>query len=182
MTASQARTALEVVKAHMEAEDRQDVDATIATFTDDCYYSVPGLGIELRGKAEIRRWYEELFAAIPDFRNSDEHYWEADGQVFFGANMEGTHLGTWHGWAPTGRSFKSAMLVRIPIAADGLMEAEIAYNDSADVFMQLGVLPRQGSGQERALQAMHRLRMRVPRLRWARDRHGWPRKARFALA
>jgi steroid delta-isomerase-like uncharacterized protein len=179
-TSTKAGNALEVVKAHMAAEDRQDLDATLATFTDDCYYQVRGLGIELRGKAEIRKWYEDLFTAIPDFRNSDEQYWEAkagetkageakagqtDEQVFFSAYMEGTHLGTWHGWAPTGRSFRSAMLVRIPIAADGLMEAEIVYNDSADVFMQLGILPRQGSSQERAMQALHRLRTRVPFLR-----------------
>jgi steroid delta-isomerase-like uncharacterized protein len=156
------KSALEVVKAHMAAEDGQDLDATVATFTEDCFYSVPGLGIELRGKGEIRRWYEELFAAIPDFRNSEERYWEAEGHVFFGAYMEGTHLGTWHGWAPTGRSFKSPMLVRIPIAPDGLMEAEIVYNDSADVFMQLGILPRQGSRHERTLQALHRLRGRLP--------------------
>ena len=163
--AAKAGSALEVVKAHMAAEDRQDLDATVATFTEDCYYRVSGLGLELRGKAEIRRWYEELFAAIPDFRNSNERYWEADGQIFYGADMEGTHLGTWHGWAPTGRTFKSAMLVRIPIASDGLMEAEIVYNDSADVFMQLGILPHQGSAQERVMQTLHRLRMRVPALR-----------------
>jgi steroid delta-isomerase-like uncharacterized protein len=162
---SAVKNSLEVVKAHMAAEDRRDIDATIATFTEHCYYEVPGLRIALRGKEEIRLWYEELFAAIPDFRNSEERYWQADGSVFFGAYMEGTHLGTWHGWAPTGRSVRSPMLVRIPIAADGLMEAEIVYNDSADVFMQLGVLPRQGSASERALQAAHRLRMRLGGLR-----------------
>ena len=126
---------------------------------------MPGLGIELRGKDEIRRWYEELFAAIPDFRNSDERYWESEGQIFFGAHMEGTHLGTWHGWPATGRRFKSPMLVRIPIAPDGLMEAEIVFNDSADVFMQLGILPRQGSRQERVMQALYRVRGRLPSLR-----------------
>jgi steroid delta-isomerase-like uncharacterized protein len=165
MAGNVTKSALEVVRAHMEAEDRQDLDATLATFTEDCWYGVPGLGIELRGKQQIRRWYEELFAAIPDFRNSEERYWEADGQIFFAAYMEGTHLGTWHGWAPTGRSFRSPMLVRIPIAADGLMEAEVVYNDSADLFTQLGILPRQGSRQERAMQALHRLRQRLPSLR-----------------
>ena len=158
-------SAIEMVKEHMAAEDRQDLDATLATFTEQCYYRVPGLGVELRGKDEIRRWYEDLFRAVPDFRNSEERYWEADGQVFFEAIMEGTHLGDWFGWAPTGRRFRSAMLVRIPIAADGLMEAEIVYQDSADVFMQLGILPRQGSSQERVMRALHRVRTRLPSLR-----------------
>ena len=153
---------LDIVKQHMAAEDRQDLDATLATFTEDCWYSVPGLGIELHGKDEIRRWYEDLFAAIPDFSNSEERYWEAGDQIFFAAYMEGTHLGTWHGWPATGRRFRSPMLVRIPIAPDGLMEAEIVYNDSADVFMQLGILPRQGSRQERAMQALYRVRRRLP--------------------
>ena len=42
------------------------------------------------------------------------------------------------------------------------MESEVVYNDSADLFMQLGILPSQGSRQERALQAIHRLRQRLP--------------------
>jgi steroid delta-isomerase-like uncharacterized protein len=165
MSSTSAQSALEVVKKHMEAEDRQDVEATLATFTDDCYYSVPGVGVELRGKEQIRRWYEESFTAVPDFRNAAERYYESDGSVFFEANIEGTHLGTWQGWAPTGRRFSLPILVRIPIAADGLMEAEIVHFDSAGLFMQLGILPRQGSAQERAMQGLHRFRMRFARRR-----------------
>jgi hypothetical protein len=80
--------------------------------------------------------------------------------VFFEADIEGTHLGTWAGWAATGRRFRLPILVRIPIAADGLMEAEIVHFDSASLFMQLGILPKQGSTQERVLQRLHRLRPR----------------------
>jgi steroid delta-isomerase-like uncharacterized protein len=158
-------SAIEVVKAHMAAEDRQDVEATVATFTDDCYYDVPGLGIHLRGKDEIREWYEQSFAAVPDLRNTNERYYECQGNVFFEANIEGTHLGTWAGWAPTGRRFSLPLLVRIPIAADGLIEAEVVHFDNAGLFMQLGILPHQGSAQERAMQAVHRVRMRIPGLR-----------------
>jgi steroid delta-isomerase-like uncharacterized protein len=164
MSSTNTRSAIDVVKAHMAAEDRQDIEGTVATFTEDCYYRVPGLGIELNGKDEIRRWYKESFDAIPDFRNSDERYYESDGNIFFEANIEGTHLGTWAGWAPTGRSFKVPILVRIPIAADGLIEAEIVYFDNAGLLMQLGILPDQGSRQEQVMQAVHRLRMRVPGL------------------
>jgi steroid delta-isomerase-like uncharacterized protein len=159
------KSAIEVVKAHMEAEDRQDVEATLATFTENCYYRVPGLGVELRGKDEIRRWYEDTFAAVPDFRNADERYYESDENIFFEAKVEGTHTGTWVGWAPTGRRFSVPILVRIPIAEDGLIEAEIVYFDNAGLFMQLGILPKQDSRQERVMQAVHRLRMRVPVLR-----------------
>jgi steroid delta-isomerase-like uncharacterized protein len=149
----------------MAAEDRQDVEATVETFTEGCYYRVPGLGIELRGKDEIRQWYRETFAAVPDFRNADERYWEADRNVFFEAKIEGTHLDTWAGWAPTGRRFSVPILVRIPIAEDGLLEAEIVYFDNASLFMQLGLLPRQGSRQERAMQIAHALRARLRRRR-----------------
>ena len=163
MSSPSTKSAIEVCKAHMAAEDRQDIEATVATFTDDCYYSVPGLGIELRGKDEIRRWYRESFTAVPDLHNTEERYYESDGNVFFEANLEGTHLGPWVGWAPTGRKFKVPLLVRIPIAADGLMEAEIVYFDNAGLFMQLGILPEQGSTQERVMQTIHRLRMQSAR-------------------
>lgn len=154
---------VDVVRRHMEAEDRQDLEATLATFTEDCWYSMPVLGVELRGKDQIRRHYEELFKAVPDFANADERYYEGDGIVLFEALMQGTHAGTWDGWAPTGRRFSSPMLVRIPIAPDGLMEAEVVYFNPADIFEQLGILPMRGSRQERAMQRMHALRTRLKR-------------------
>src|SRR4051794_40609643 len=77
LSMSAERSPVDVVKAHMAAEDRQDIEATMATFTDDCWYSVPSLGVELRGKDQIRGWYEDTFAAVPDFRNADERYWVA---------------------------------------------------------------------------------------------------------
>jgi steroid delta-isomerase-like uncharacterized protein len=154
---------VELVRRHMAAEDRRDVEATLATFTDECWYSVPGLGVELRGKQQIRRWYEDLFAAVPDFRNADERYWLSERTVFFEARAEGTHLGDWMGWAPTGRRFSSSMLCRIPIAPDGLMEAEVVYLDGAHVFRQLGLIPELGGRQERALQAIHRTRVHLRR-------------------
>lgn len=155
------RSTLDIVREHMAAEDRQDLEATLATFTEACWYRVPALGVELSGKEEIRSWYEATFEAVPDFRNADEQYWEGEGNVFFEARMEGTHLGDWAGWAPTGRRFSTPLFCRIPIAADGLIEAEVVYFDAADLFMQLGILPSRGSAQERALQALHRLRLRA---------------------
>lgn len=150
---------LEVVQEHMRAEDRRDPDAAVATFTEDCHYFVASLGLHLHGRAEIRDWYASLFAGVPDYADRDERYWvfddPADRFVLFRATMTGTHLGKWHGWAPTGRRFEVPMLVRIPIADDGLMLAEEVYFDSASLFTQLGVLPARGSLAERAMQRAH---------------------------
>lgn len=162
------RTALDVVRAHMEAEHRHDVEAAVACFTERAYYRIPGLDVELHGRDEIRRWYEDLFTAFPDFSSPDERYWEvrSDGEhsVFYESRMEGTHLGPLRGWAPTGRRISTPMLVRIPIAADGLMEAEIVYFDTAHLFADLGVLPRAGSPAELALQRLHGVRQGLRRL------------------
>jgi steroid delta-isomerase-like uncharacterized protein len=150
-------SAFEVVERHMAAEHRQDVEGAVACFTEDCYYEVPGLDMHLKGREQIAENYRQLFAALPDFGSNEEKYWWVeDGPdapfVLYESTMEGTHTGTWEGWAPTGRRFRTWMLVRIPIAPDGLMLAEIVYFDSVDIFTQLGLLPERGSAAERVLQ------------------------------
>jgi steroid delta-isomerase-like uncharacterized protein len=168
--------AFEVVERHMAAEHRQDVEGAVACFTEDCYYEVPGLGMHLRGREQIAENYRQLFAALPDYGSSEERYWWVDEGpdapfVLYESTMEGTHTGTWQGWAPTGKRFRTWMLVRIPIAPDGLMLAEIVYFDSVDIFTQLGLLPEPGSGSERLLQRGHAgLAALRSRLRFARGR------------
>jgi|tagenome__1003787_1003787.scaffolds.fasta_scaffold20258552_2 steroid delta-isomerase-like uncharacterized protein len=163
--------ALEVVERHMAAEHRQDVEGAVACFTEDCYYEVPGLDMHLKGREQIADNYRRLFAALPDYGSSGEKYWWVEEgpdapMVLYESTMEGTHLGEWEGWAPTGKRFSTWMLVRIPIAPDGLMLAEIVYFDSVDIFTQLGLIPPRGSGTERVLQRAHaglaRVRDRVP--------------------
>jgi steroid delta-isomerase-like uncharacterized protein len=162
---------LEIVRQHMEAEDRKDLDAVVACFTDDCYYRVPGLDLHLHGREQIRGWYTELFAAIPDMANECERYWSFQGEtepfVLYQAEMTGTHLGTLQGWHATGRCFRTGMLVRIPIAADGRMLAEEVYFDGAHLFRQLGILPPAGSRRERALRGAHAAAMHAHELVWA---------------
>jgi steroid delta-isomerase-like uncharacterized protein len=156
---------LSVVTAHNEAEHRQDIDAAMATFTERCHYFVAPLGLRLEGRDAIRDWYEQTFTGIPDYACSDERYWvhesEEETFVLYSATMHGTHLGTWHGWAPTGRRFSAPMLVRVPIAADGLMEAEEVYFDTASVFQQLGLLPPADGVTERLLKRVHAARVAI---------------------
>ncbi len=162
-----ADSVLDVVERHMDAEDRHDVDGAVNTFTDDCYYFVAPLRARLDGKEAIRGWYRDLFTAFPDLSTSDDRFYrlEADGEPFVihQATMEGTHLGTLQGWAATGRRFAVPMLVRIPIAQDGLMKAEEVYFDTTDLFIQIGIAPPHGGLGQRALQRLHRLHMAISR-------------------
>lgn len=155
--------ALDVVLRHMEAEDRHDPAATVATFTDDCYYFVAPLQARFEGKDAIAKWYSDLFAAVPDLATTDDRYYRGDGPdgpfVIHQATMQGTHLGLLHGWAGSGRRFAVPMLVRIPIAPDGLMKAEEVYFDTNDMFTQLGIVPREDGLIQRVARRLHRWQM-----------------------
>lgn len=54
---------LQVVDLHIRGE-AQDVQAVLDLYTDDVVFSVPGRGIELRGKAAIGEMYPRLFGSM----------------------------------------------------------------------------------------------------------------------
>jgi hypothetical protein len=45
-----------------------DADGVAACFTKDCVYKDMALGETMRGREAVRTGYDELFAAIPDFK------------------------------------------------------------------------------------------------------------------
>ena len=47
---------------HIEAEDRGDIEATLATFEDDACFELHPCGLRLAGRERIRRYYEQFFA------------------------------------------------------------------------------------------------------------------------
>jgi len=152
---------VEIVNEHMRLENAYDFPGAIGTFARPRYEVVTD-GELWDGASGVDAFLSQNHKAFPDFVFEPTRVSPTTDAVLVEGRFKGTHLGTWHGWPATGRRFRSPMLVRIPIAADGLMEAEVVYNDSADVFMQLGILPRQGSRSERAMQALYRLRRRLP--------------------
>ena len=61
------QTPLELAKEHAAAEDRRDVAATLATFTEDCVYTVEAFGIDLKGKDQVGQHYAGAFSLFPIF-------------------------------------------------------------------------------------------------------------------
>lgn len=134
-------SALSVVRAHLEAEDRQDLDATMATFTADCWYAIPAQDLLLRGQVAVRGHYERLFTAFPDLLNQDITLYDGGSRVFAAITVRRRHLGVWGGVAPTGREVVTSALAEFPIAPDGLLEAEIVHINPLEALAQIGAAP-----------------------------------------
>ncbi|MBV9840149.1 MAG: nuclear transport factor 2 family protein [Sphingomonadaceae bacterium] len=57
------------LETHIEAERSRDIEAIVASLSDDPYYIVPGF--ELRGRAALRAMYQRAMPALTP-ENSDE--------------------------------------------------------------------------------------------------------------
>ena len=134
-------TPLELVKAHLRAEDRHDVDAVLATFTEDCIYRIPAYDVDLRGKEQIGEFYSGMFASFPDFLNESETYHVAEKAIFVDIVTERTHDGPWRDLEPTGTTFRTTSLAQFPIAPDGLLGGEIVHVNPVDALYKIGALP-----------------------------------------
>ena len=95
---------LAVVRQHMEAENRRDFDAVIATFAHPRYELVP-LGRTFDGEAEVRQYFAGSRAVFPDQRNenAEMHLAEDSDLVVAEFDLMGTH-------ATTGAAFRSRMV------------------------------------------------------------------------
>src|SRR5437773_6863051 len=95
----------DLVKEHMELENRHEYEATIDTF-DHPRYELIGTGDVYDGPEEVARYFEEARTAFPDQRNELITLHHADDSVVVEANLHGTHLGPFRGLPPTGRRFE----------------------------------------------------------------------------
>lgn len=134
-------TTLELAKRHLEAEDRQDVQATLDTFTGDCVYTMDAFGLDMRGKREIGAHYEGAFNAIPDFANKTMHWYDAGDDVFLRVLFEGTHSADWNGIPASGNRFSLWAFAHFPSAADGKLAGEHVYLNGNEMLHQMGALP-----------------------------------------
>ena len=80
---------LAVVREHMEAENRQDFDAVIATFAHP-RYELMASGEVFDGEEEVRGYFAASRSAFPDQRNENADLHAADGMVVAEFDLVGT--------------------------------------------------------------------------------------------
>jgi steroid delta-isomerase-like uncharacterized protein len=126
-----------IVRQHAEAENRHDLDATIATFYQP-RYEVNGVASD--GEEAVRELLGGMMGALPDMHAEIDAMRHTDDAVLVEGRMTGTHDGELSGIPPTGRR------VEVPIAAifefdEDRLLCEKVYLDMSIMLTQIGVLP-----------------------------------------
>jgi steroid delta-isomerase-like uncharacterized protein len=127
----------EIVREHMDSENRHEFDATLDTFDHPRYELIP-TGEVHDGPEEVMRYFEETRRAFPDQRNELLALHHADDAVLVEAVIRGTHNGPLRSLPPTGREFELPILAIFMFDGDKLL-CERVYFDQLTVLRQLGV-------------------------------------------
>jgi steroid delta-isomerase-like uncharacterized protein len=127
----------EIVREHMDSENRHEFDATLDTF-DHPRYELVATGEVHDGPEEVMQYFTDSRTAFPDQRNELVSLHHSDDAVLVEAIIRGTHLGKLGGLPPTGRAYELPILAMFLFEGDKL-ECERVYFDSNTVLRQLGV-------------------------------------------
>ncbi len=126
-----------VVREHMDSENRQDFEATMATFAHPRYELI-ATGEVHDGADAVRAYYASSRTAFADQRNEVIAIHHADDGVFVEFDLLGTHTGELAGIEPTGREFRCRMVALFLFDGDRI-NCERVYFDSGTILRQLGV-------------------------------------------
>jgi steroid delta-isomerase-like uncharacterized protein len=125
----------QIVREHMDAENRLDFDAALATFTHPRYELV-GLGRVIDGPEAVAEYFVTSRTPFPDQRNELIALHHTDDAVVVEFWLLGTHLGPLGDLAPTGRAFRVQMAAFFVFDGDGLV-CERVYFNPGDILAQL---------------------------------------------
>jgi len=127
------------VREHIDAENRHDSEATLATFSKArASYDIPAYGEagQIPDHAAVRQLYTAFFSAFPDFHIDIAFLRHGDDHVFVEVRWSGTQQEEWAGIPSTGRSFNNRVAFLYEFEGDQLV-CERIYMDFAEFAAQL---------------------------------------------
>ena len=148
-----SRAIEKVAESYFAAVADRDPDAMASHWHADGVGDLVPLG-PLRGPGGVRSFFAELFAAVPDLEFLVTKM-VVDSQ---GATVQWRMRGTFDGGAfqgieATGRTIDLRGCDCMEVDEAGLITANTAYYDGAAFARQVGMLPPQDSGADRAMRA-----------------------------
>ena len=138
------------VRSYFDAMDRRDVAAMAEHWRDDGVEDVVPVGL-LRGKDELRAFLDGTFRAVPDARTTVGRMVAGESTCAVEWRLEGTFDGeSFMEIEPTGKHVEIRGFDLFELE-DGKLVSNTAYYDGASFARQIGMLPPDGSGADRAM-------------------------------
>lgn len=125
----------DVVNRHVEAENKGDLDAMIASFHTPRYEVFP-MGAVFEGDEAVRNLIGGLISGFPDFRFTSIRVHHSDNAVIVEGRITGTHRADWAGIPPKGGKLDVSLACIFDFDEDRLINEKV-YFDFATVQRQL---------------------------------------------
>ena len=155
----------EVLRSYFEAVARRDLDAMAEHWSPEIVEDVTGLGV-LRGPEELRGFFSELFAALPDLETTVKRIVASGSEdvVVVEWRMRGTFSGgPIRGIDPTG-AYLELRGCDVFELEDGKIARYTAYQDGMETARAIGMMPAADSSGERAMIAAFNAATKVRQL------------------
>jgi predicted ester cyclase len=144
--------ATELMRRAFEAIAARDVDGLVPLWDEHTVDVFIALGLEVVGRADLRAFFEQMFAALPDLDFVIEDILEVDEAVAVGQwQLTGTFSGgPFQGIEPTGRrvALRGIDVMRFDGA---ILRRNDIYYDGLSFARQIGMLPPADSAADRGL-------------------------------
>ena len=128
-----------VLHEHLAAESVFDMDATLATLTEDCLFEDVATGDVYRGRQAVRAYYREWWSAFGIVPEDIRSYIVSENFLIVETRFVGTHRGSYRGTAATGKPLNLPVAIFISLR-HGLMSGERFYYDRATLLAQIGIV------------------------------------------
>ena len=128
-----------IVEEHVRLENEHNLEGVIQTFGESARYDDEPWDQHYEGREQVRQFYEQLMAALPDLRIEIMRRHVAAEAITLEVIIRGTQLGPWRGLPATGRRVEIPLCGVYTFDADDCLAGERIYYDRAMVLRQLGV-------------------------------------------
>ena len=138
------------VRSYFDAVAARDPEEMGKHLSEDVVEEIPGVGV-LRGPEEVKRYFRDMFAALPDAEMTVQRLVADDTSAAVEWRLRGTfNGGPYQGIEPNGRPLELRGFDLIELKG-GKIKSNTAYFDTSEFARQIGMLPPVDSGAERAM-------------------------------
>jgi steroid delta-isomerase-like uncharacterized protein len=148
----------ELIRWAFEQLNRRDVSALRRFWDDDTVERFPDR--TCRGADEIAAYFEDAFAALPDWHMEIVALAEQGDDVFVHWRLAGTHQGALLGIQATGKRVAIDGMDHF-VVRDGRVISNFVVFDQLQYARQIGMMPPDASAADRAMKAAFNARTKL---------------------